>query len=101
MRVVSTDRPARMQRPAGQESGDEDDGRQMRRRPRRKQADTAVLISNVPKTVRISEFKAKVRGLLIAVDVTLVLHCSAIGLIIIKALILSSVSYDCIVHIAE
>ena len=32
----------------------------MRRRVRRPVADTAVYIGNVPKTVRISEFKAKV-----------------------------------------
>lgn len=48
-------------RPTGQES-EEEDGRPLRRRLRRRpQADMAVLVGNVPKSVRISEFKAKVR----------------------------------------
>ena len=46
-------------RPPGMES-EEEDGRPMRRRNRRKQAESAVLVGNVPKSVRISEFKAKV-----------------------------------------
>ena len=57
---TSGSRPQRGQRAAGQESGDDDEGRPMRRRVRRPVADTAVYIGNVPKTVRISEFKAKV-----------------------------------------
>ena len=47
------------QRPTGQES-EEEDGRPVRRLRRKQQADAAVLVGNVPKTVRISEFKAKV-----------------------------------------